>query len=256
MTSLRFVGDLPLWLGLVLALIVCAMSWAYYSRESFDLPRRLKWFLPLLRSLAFFLGIMILAGPVLHHRTIIGELSKVKIYLDTSRSMTMQDRHMSPGRKLMIAEQLGWITTGHVDATLLHVADDLADVRREFTEGLAAQQELAARISGLESDLQLLQVDQKSSAEKAKSAGKEIAALQKVRRAAGAGCTWRWAANGCLLGARMPSHFIPPPPPPLPALLKPRRLLLVCCRRRRSGWPPNWSVRRTPSRSSGGRWAS
>ena len=142
MTSLRFVGDLPLWLGLVLALIVCAMSWAYYSRESFELPRRLKWFLPLLRSLAFFLGIMILAGPVLHHRTIIGELSKVKIYLDTSRSMTMQDRHMSPGRKLMIAEQLGWITTGHVDATLLHVADDLADVRREFTEGLAAQQEL------------------------------------------------------------------------------------------------------------------
>ena len=86
-------------------------------------------------------------------------------------------------------------------------------------ELVAAQQELAARISGLESDLQLLQVDQKSSAEKAKSAGKEIAALQKVRRAAGAGCTWRWAANGCPLGARMPSHFIPPPPPPLPACL-------------------------------------
>jgi hypothetical protein len=49
-------------------------------------------------------------------------------------------------------------------------------------ELVAAQQELAARISGLESDLQLLQVDQKSSAEKAKGAGKEIAALQKVRR--------------------------------------------------------------------------
>ncbi|MEJ7592522.1 MAG: VWA domain-containing protein [Planctomycetaceae bacterium] len=142
MTSLRFVGDLPLWLGLVLALIVCALSWLYYSRESFDLPRRLKWFLPLLRSLAFFLGIMVLTGPVLHHRTIIGELGRVKIYLDASRSMTMQDRHMSPGRKLMIAEQLGWMTTGHVDATLLHVADELADARRELTEGLAAQQEL------------------------------------------------------------------------------------------------------------------
>jgi len=142
MTSLRFVGDLPLWLGLGLALIVCAMSWMYYSRESFDLPRRLQWFLPLLRSLAFFLGIMILTGPVLHHRTIIGELGKVKIYLDASRSMTMQDRHMSPGRKLMIAEQLGWITAGHVDATLLNMADELTDTRREFTEGLAAQQQL------------------------------------------------------------------------------------------------------------------
>jgi len=137
MTSLRFVGDVPLWLGLLLAFIVCTLSWLYYSRESFDLPRRLKWFLPLLRSLAFFLGIMVLTGPVLHHRTIIGELGRVKIYLDASRSMTMQDRHMSIGRKLLIAEQLGWITEGHVDATLLKLADELADARRELTNAIA-----------------------------------------------------------------------------------------------------------------------
>ena len=66
MTSMRFVGDLPLWLGLLLALVVCALSWRYYSRESFDLPRRLKWFLPLLRSLAFFLGIMVLTLSLIH----------------------------------------------------------------------------------------------------------------------------------------------------------------------------------------------
>jgi hypothetical protein len=137
MTTLRFVGDVPLWLGLLLSLIVCALSWLYYSRESYDLPRRLKWFLPLLRSLAFFLGIMVLTGPVLHHRTIVGELGRVKIYLDASRSMTMQDRHMSVGRKLMIAEQLGWITAGHVDSTLLKAADALADARREFREEMA-----------------------------------------------------------------------------------------------------------------------
>ncbi len=140
MTSLRFVGDVPLWLGLLLAFIVCALSWLYYSRESFDLPRRLKWFLPLLRSLAFFLGIMVLTGPVLHHRTIIGELGRVKIYLDASRSMTMQDRHMSIGRKLLIAEQLGWITEGHVDATLLKLADELADTRRELADSMATDQ--------------------------------------------------------------------------------------------------------------------
>ncbi len=137
MTTLRFVGDVPLWLGLLLSLIVCTLSWLYYSRESFDLPRRLKWFLPLLRSLAFFLGIMVLTGPVLHHRTIVGELGRVKIYLDASRSMTMQDRHMSVGRKLMIAEQLGWITAGHVDSTLLKAADELADARREFRDEMA-----------------------------------------------------------------------------------------------------------------------
>ena len=137
MTTLRFVGEIPLWLGLLLSLIVCALSWRYYGRESFELPRRLKWFLPLLRSLAFFLGIMVLTGPVLHHRTIIGELGRVRIYLDASRSMTMQDRHMSVGRKLMIAEQLGWITAGHVDSTLLKATDELSDARREFREEMA-----------------------------------------------------------------------------------------------------------------------
>ena len=134
MTSLRFVGDLPMWLGLLLAMIVAVLSWRYYRRESFDLPHRLRWFLPLLRSLAFFLGVMVLTGPVLHHRTIIGELGRVQVYLDTSNSMTMQDRHMSPGRKLLVAEQLGWLSPGKVDATLLKLADELSDARREFVK--------------------------------------------------------------------------------------------------------------------------
>ena len=134
MTTLRFVGDIPLWLGLGLALIAGLLSWRYYRRESFDLPRGLRWFLPLLRSLAFFLGIMVLTGPVLHHRTIIGELGRVKIYLDGSRSMTMNDRHMATGRKLLIAEQLGWLSGSHVDMSLLDAADDFAEARSEFLE--------------------------------------------------------------------------------------------------------------------------
>jgi len=32
MTSLRFVGDLSLWLGLLLALLVAVMSWRFYHR--------------------------------------------------------------------------------------------------------------------------------------------------------------------------------------------------------------------------------
>jgi len=132
MTSLRFAGDVPVWLGLGLAFVVCLLSWRYYNRESFDLPRRQRWLLPFLRSAAFFLGIMILTGPVLHHRTIIGELGRVKLYVDGSRSMTMLDRHMSTGRKLLIAEQLGWLSDGHVDTTLLKVADKLTDARLQF----------------------------------------------------------------------------------------------------------------------------
>ena len=137
MTTLQFVGDVPLWLGLVAAAIVCFLSWRYYSRESFHLPGRLKWLLPMMRSLAFLLGIMVLTGPVLHHRTTIGELGKVKIYLDASRSMTMHDRHMTTGRKLLIAEQLGWISAGRIDATLLHLADNLASARGQLVDAIS-----------------------------------------------------------------------------------------------------------------------
>ena len=114
MTRLRFVGDLPLWLGLLLALLVALMAWRYYRRESFDLPHRLRWVLPALRSLAFFLGIMVFTGPVLHHRETIGELGRVRIYVDGSQSMGLLDRHVSPGRKLLIAEQQGWLEEGRV----------------------------------------------------------------------------------------------------------------------------------------------
>ena len=129
MTRLRFVGDLPLWLGLLLALLVALMAWRYYRRESFDLPHRLRWVLPALRSLAFFLGSMVLTGPVLHHRETIGELGRVRIYVDGSQSMGLLDRHVSPGRKLLIAEQQGWLEEGRVDSKLLDQANELAQGR-------------------------------------------------------------------------------------------------------------------------------
>lgn len=44
---------------------------------------------------------------------------------------------MSVGRKLMISEQLGWITAGHVDSTLLKADDELADARQECREEMA-----------------------------------------------------------------------------------------------------------------------
>jgi hypothetical protein len=132
MTSLRFVGDLPLWLGLTLAAIVAVLSWRYYRRESVELPTTLRWLLPALRVSAFCLGVMILTGPVLHHRTIIGELGRVKIYVDASGSMTMGDRHMTTGRKLLICEQLGWLPEGKVDASQFHLADQISQARQAF----------------------------------------------------------------------------------------------------------------------------
>ncbi|MCA8995416.1 MAG: hypothetical protein KDA80_00450, partial [Planctomycetaceae bacterium] len=136
MTTLRFTGEIPFWLGLLMAVIVGVLSWRYYNRERFDLSRRLRWLLPLLRSSAFFLGVMLLTGPVLHHRQTIGELGKVRIYVDASNSMTMQDRHLPLGRKIAIAESLGWLPVNSVDRGNLQIAEELAEAQRRFETGL------------------------------------------------------------------------------------------------------------------------
>lgn len=136
MTSIRFVGELPLWLGLTLAAVVTVLSWRFYRRESFELARSLRWLLPMLRVSAFFLGVMMLTGPVVHHRKIIGELGHVKIYLDASRSMTMGDRHMSTGRKLLVCEQLGWLPEGKVNVSQFHLADEISQARQAFASAV------------------------------------------------------------------------------------------------------------------------
>ena len=69
---------------------------------------------------------MLLTGPVLQYRKTIGELGRVQIYVDASSSMTLRDRHMPLGRKLKIAESLGWIAPGSIDTSLIESADELA----------------------------------------------------------------------------------------------------------------------------------
>jgi uncharacterized membrane protein len=155
MTNIRFVGDLSLWLGLVLAVIVGVLSWRYYRRESFDLPHRLRWILPLLRSAAFFLGIMILTGPVLHHRKVIGELGRIKIYVDASQSMGLTDEHISRGRKLMIARQQGWLEKGRIDGSQLRAAEDLFQAHHETLAGLQKEDIDSAAVTQLRDTLLL-----------------------------------------------------------------------------------------------------
>lgn len=139
MTRLRFAGDLPLWLGLVLAFLAAAMAWRYYRRESFELSPRLRWLLPALRATAFFLGILILTGPVLHHRETIGELGRVKVYVDGSQSMGLFDRHLPASRKLLIAEQQGWLPEGIIDAGIVDQIEDLAQVIAKTEAALQSQ---------------------------------------------------------------------------------------------------------------------
>jgi uncharacterized membrane protein len=136
MTRIRFVGDLPLWAGAILALLAALGVWWYYRRESDQLPGRLRWLLPLLRASTVFVVLMTLTGPVLHHRHIMGELGRVFVFVDASGSMGVSDRHMPTARKLLAAQQQGWLPPGQVETTLWETANRLQQMRRDVTSSL------------------------------------------------------------------------------------------------------------------------
>ena len=58
------------------------------------------------------------------------------VFLDGSESMTIKDEHMSPGRKLLLAERHGWLPADQqlLDPTLYEVADRIAVARRTLSE--------------------------------------------------------------------------------------------------------------------------
>ena len=93
MTSIRFSGDLPLWLAVPIAVLAVLGVWRYYRRESAVLSPLQRRLLPVLRALALVLVILLLTGPVLRHRSVTGELGHVRIYLDASESMTLRVIH-------------------------------------------------------------------------------------------------------------------------------------------------------------------
>ena len=136
MTSIRFIGDVPLWLGVLVALVAALSVWFLYRREKHDLPQGLRIWLPLLRATAVLLAVLVLTGPVLHHRQVEGQLGRVVVFLDASLSMASHDPQMPHARKLLLAEQQGLLPSGSVDATLWQAANRLASVRREIGESL------------------------------------------------------------------------------------------------------------------------
>ncbi|MBM3876053.1 MAG: VWA domain-containing protein [Verrucomicrobia bacterium] len=126
MTDLRFIGDWRLGSGLVLAVALAALAFGLYRRETRGRRDALAWLLPVLRSLAVFLVVLMLAGPVLHHRKLVGELAHVLLLVDTSESMRLTDEAMEVPRKLLVAQQLGWVPPEKFNVTLRGVASRLA----------------------------------------------------------------------------------------------------------------------------------
>ena len=117
-TNLLFLGDWGLWATLLLALVLAGAAGFYYRREVRARTDGMRWLLPALRSTAVFLLVLMLAGPVLHHRRTVGELARILVFVDASKSMGVNDDFMELPRKLELARAYGWLAAGEAPTNL------------------------------------------------------------------------------------------------------------------------------------------
>ena len=134
-TTLRWLGDWPWYIGLTAASVLALVAWLLYRREAGGMRPAFRILLPLLRALAVFLIVVLLGGPVLHHRKVIGELARLVILLDGSESMQLADPGMDSGRKIQILERLGMLDPGAVNLDQPQASAALAEAR-SLAEGL------------------------------------------------------------------------------------------------------------------------
>jgi von Willebrand factor type A domain len=91
MTDFRFLGEIPIWAGVGLTLLLACAAWALYRREVYDLPSPYRWLLPLLRSAAIAMAIVMLLEPSIHRRHFQGQPGQVRVLIDGSGSMGIPD---------------------------------------------------------------------------------------------------------------------------------------------------------------------
>src|SRR4051812_9568738 len=128
--NLRFMGDWNPWVGAGVALALAGLAWVLYRRETKTNLTRLRWMLPVIRMAVVFLAVLMLTGPVLHHRKVVGERGRVLVFVDASQSMKLTDESMDVSRKLLEARRLGWLPPEALDTQLADAADALARGRR------------------------------------------------------------------------------------------------------------------------------
>ena len=107
---LLWAGEWPLWqsAGLALILILIA-TWIYLGEAKKGTSGSLRWVLPSLRCLALVALVLTLAGPVLQLQKEEGNRGKITVFLDSSESMDLRDKNYSPGRKILLAKEHGFL---------------------------------------------------------------------------------------------------------------------------------------------------
>ena len=98
MTEFRFLGSMPVSLGLLLVFGMAALAWWLYRREVYDFPSPYRWLLPTLRSLAIALALLMLLEPTLRTRYYEGTPSRLQVWLDGTQSMQETDAGVSKGQ--------------------------------------------------------------------------------------------------------------------------------------------------------------
>ena len=138
-TTLRFLGDWPWWAGAGLAILLGGIAWFFYRRETRRIPRTLHLLLPALRSLAIAMLVLMLCQPALHHRKVIGQLAKLFLFVDGSKSMSLTDSAMDAGRKILILQRLGMLPEGAAALDLPKAGEALAEAQALAERARAAQ---------------------------------------------------------------------------------------------------------------------
>jgi len=128
-TTLRFVGDWPWWFGVAGAVALAVAAFLVYRRDVRVLATGGRWLLPTLRATAVALLVLMLSGPVLHHRKTLGELSVLQLYVDGSKSMALPDPTMGDARKILAAQRIGLLTNDPPGMELAHAANSLAEAQ-------------------------------------------------------------------------------------------------------------------------------
>ena len=128
-TTLRWTGDWPWFASVGVALLLGVIAWLLYRRDTHAQRPWLRICLPFLRSLAVILIVLMLSGPVLHHRKVIGELARLFLCIDASESMQLTDPAMDAGRKISLARRLGLLDEASVPLDLPTAAVQRRDTR-------------------------------------------------------------------------------------------------------------------------------
>lgn len=90
-TTLRFTGDWPVWPVVGVAVVLSLLMFVLYRREVKFHESRFSLLPAILRSLAVFILVLALAGPVMRHVTTYRQLGRVIIAADASSSMKLTD---------------------------------------------------------------------------------------------------------------------------------------------------------------------